>query len=206
MVTSNNLLLFTPPRTGKTYTVPKDVHPTFAHNHGDRLTAIDKLYQEKHGDEAYEKMTGEREAYLNTAVDAIKLPIGLTALPNKAPPQAVKRLLKDPADDVDKLSEAQAAAAWQSVHKQRLERYDLRSDNPPDFLIVEKGVDRDKLTTIDFMFTIEADNKRGIAGMNRQISQTPELWRDCKENIQKHLRKSDIVPLDLRHLNALNRA
>lgn len=197
---------YTNPRTGKSYLVPKDVHPTFAHNHGDRLTAIDKLYQEKHGDTAYAKMTTEREDYLKPAVDAIKLPIGLTALPNKAPPQAVKRLLKDPADGVEKLSEAQAAAAWQSVHKQRLERYDLHSDNPPDFLIVEKGVDRDKLTTIDFMFTIEADNKRGIEAMNRQISAKPKQWRNCKANIQRHLRKADIVPLDLRHLNALNRA
>lgn len=197
---------YTNPRTGKSYVVPKDVHPTFAHNHSDRLTAVDTLYQEKHGDDAYAKMTAEREAYLKSAVDAIKLPISLTALPNKAPPQAVKRLLKDPTDGVEKLSEAQAAAAWQSVHKQRLERYDLDNPTPPDFLIMEKGVARDKLTTIDFMYTMDTDNDYKIAKFNEYFAKNAEHWGKTKDRIQEHLQKADIVPMDLHHLNALNRA
>ncbi|WP_245944117.1 hypothetical protein [Kingella potus] len=41
---------------------------------------------------------------------------------------------------------------------------------------------------------------------NQYFADTASHWTDQVKQIQKHLAKADIVPLDLRRLNALNRA
>ncbi|WP_289006345.1 phage minor head protein, partial [uncultured Kingella sp.] len=56
---------FTNPRTGKTVLIPDDITPSFAHNHGDRLGAMDALFGEKNGEEALTAMIAEREAWLD---------------------------------------------------------------------------------------------------------------------------------------------
>ncbi|WP_457818014.1 hypothetical protein, partial [Staphylococcus aureus] len=55
---------FTNPRTGEVVRVPADITPTFAHNHGDRVAALDKMFGANHSPDALDKMVAEREAYL----------------------------------------------------------------------------------------------------------------------------------------------
>lgn len=40
---------FTNPRTGEIVRVPDNITPSFAHNHGDRLAALQNVYAQKHG-------------------------------------------------------------------------------------------------------------------------------------------------------------
>lgn len=60
-----DMVEFTNPRTGQTVLIPDDITPSFAHNHGDRLGAMDALFGEKNGEEALAAMIAEREAWLD---------------------------------------------------------------------------------------------------------------------------------------------
>lgn len=192
---------FTNPRTGQTVTIPADITPSFAHNHGDRVGALQRLFGERHGQEALREMIAEREAYL----DAKLRPVGvsITSFAGlKADKDEVSRLLLDEAQKKKTPHEAEAAALWQQVYGVKLERYDLPSKNPPDFMVVADGAP-ETWPTLDFMFTADLSNEYKINGFNIHVS---KMWDDVAGNIQKHLKKADIVPLDLRPLNALNRA
>lgn len=110
--------------------------------------------------------------------------------------------------DVDKksfvLEEAIPAAEWQQYFNVRLERNDLDTDKRPDFLIIQAGVARDKLKTLDFMFTLSGLPKYRIDGFNNNFSNNQRNWRKQQNSIQNHLEKADIVPMDLRYLNDKN--
>ncbi len=56
------------------------------------------------------------------------------------------------------------------------------------------------------MFTADIDDTKSIHNLNRFFAHTTDGWKDKQRRIQLHLLKSDIVPLDLRHLNTENRA
>jgi len=56
------------------------------------------------------------------------------------------------------------------------------------------------------MFTEDAKNPYRIEKMNQFFAHTEDAWADKRNNVQQHLRKADIVPIDLRHLNGINRA
>lgn len=118
---------YTNPRTGKTYTVPADVHPSFAHNHADRLTALDTVFAEKHGKQELEILTRQREYYLNTAVNALinKSVFDLTHLPKTVPQKEIKRLAPDADHDgKENIAEAIAAAKYQQATGTQLQRFD----------------------------------------------------------------------------------
>lgn len=192
---------FTNPRTGQTVRIPADITPSFAHNHGDRLGALGKLFGERHGDDALDKMIAAREAYL----DAKFRPVGVSVTSFaglKADKAEVSRLLVDGAQGKQTPHEAEAAALWQEAYGVKLERYNLSSNNPPDFMVVSDGVPETWMT-LDFMFTADLGNDYKLRGLNANLA---NKWDAVAENIQYHLKKADIVPLDLRPLNALNRA
>ena len=192
---------FTNPRTGQTVRIPADITPSFAHNHGDRLGALQQLFGERHGGDALDKMIAAREAYL----DAKLRPVGVSVTSFaglKADKAEVRRLLLDKAQKKHNLHEAEAAALWQQAYGVKLERYDLPNNNPPDFMVVSEGA-RDVWPTLDFMFTADLANEYKLRGFNANVA---NKWDAVERNIQKHLNKADILPLDLRPLNALNRA
>lgn len=55
---------FTNPRTGEVVRVPADITPTFAHNHGDRVAALDKMMADKHGKISADELQAMRAEYL----------------------------------------------------------------------------------------------------------------------------------------------
>ncbi|MCS4534248.1 phage minor head protein [Neisseria montereyensis] len=192
---------FTNPRTGQTVTIPADITPSFAHNHGDRVGALQRLFGERHGSDALDKMIDQRETYLSAKMRPVGVSVtGFGGL--KADKSEIARLLEDGAQKKQNLHEAEAAALWQQAYGVKLERYDLPNKNPPDFMVVTDGTP-ETWPTLDFMFTADLSNEYKINGFNIHVS---KMWDDVAGNIQRHLKKADIVPLDLRPLNALNRA
>ncbi|WP_107878524.1 phage minor head protein [Neisseria animaloris] len=195
---------FTNPRTGQTVRIPADITPSFAHNHGDRVGALQQLFGKRHGQDALNKMIAEREAYLDAKLRPVG--VGITSFAGlKADKSEVARLLEDKAQKKHTLHEAEAAALWQQAYGVKLERYDLDNANPPDFLVATDSA-RETWPTLDFMFTADADNEYKLDRFNRFFAHDEAAWLKTQSNIQKHLKKADIVPLDLRLLNALNRA
>ena len=68
-----------------------------------------------------------------------------------------------------------------------------------DYLIVSDELPREKWVKLDFMFT---ENPERAELMNRYFAHTAGAWNTKVDKIQEHFDKADIVPLDLRHLNA----
>ena len=196
---------FTNPRTGKTVLIPDDITPSFAHNHGDRQGAMDALFGDKHGEAALAEMIAEREAWLDKRYSVPSDKVAVLALPDRVPQKEVARLTQQNAANNTAVHEAEAAAAWQKATGDRLEVFDLdlgKGVKQPDFLIEVEDTPREQWQTLDFMYTWDADdlfkigklNDSIIRGMERQIAQ-----------IESHLQKADIVPLDFRRLNAVSR-
>lgn len=194
---------FTNPRTGQTVKIPFDVTPTFAHNHGDRLGALQKLMQDKHGTEKgamFEKMLDDyllnRMAKVATVADFSGIVVS---------PKEVERLLRDPLDNVDKLSEAYSGDEYQQFFKVLLERFDLQVESPADFLVNTPNVPREKWQRIDFMYTMYGEDNYSLTNYNKNFMVNAKSIRKQHENILLHLEKADIVPMDLRYLTIQNR-
>ncbi len=200
-----DMVEFTNPRTGKTVLIPDDITPSFAHNHGDRLGAMDALFGEKNGEEALAAMIAEREAWLDKRYSVPSDKVAVLALPDKVSEKEVRRLTKEQSANNTKDHEARAAAAWQAETGDRLEVFDLpveKGKDQADYLIVSDDLPREQWVTLDFMFT---ENPERAELMNRYFAPTAGAWNTKVDKIQEHFDKADIVPLDLRHLNAANR-
>ena len=165
---------------------------------------MNALFGDKHGTEALDSLIQSRESWLSkrfSMPDTIKT----TTLPAKVSKKELNRLLVDVLDNIAKASEADAAARWQVAHNVKLERYALDNQTPPDFYIVDADKPKEEWTTIDFMFTEDSGNLFKLDKINQFFAHNERSWEQKKVNIQKHLAKADIVPLDLRHLNQINR-
>ena len=117
----------------------------------------------------------------------------------------MRRLTKEQSANNTKDHEARAAAAWQAETGDRLEVFDLaveKGKGQADYLIVSDGKPREEWVTLDFMFTENPDHAEL---MNRYFAHTAYAWKGKVDKIQEHFDKADIVPLDLRRLNAANR-
>lgn len=196
---------FTNPRTGKTVLIPDDITPSFAHNHGDRQGAMDALFGDKHGEDALAEMIAEREAWLDKRYSMPSDAVKVLALPDKVSGKEVRRLTKEQSANNTKDHEARAAAAWQAETGDRLEVFDLpveKGKGQADYLIVSDDLPREQWVKLDFMFT---ENPEHAELMNRYFAHTAGAWNTKVDKIQEHFDKADIVPLDLRHLNAVNR-
>ena len=196
---------FTNPRTGKTVLIPDDITPSFAHNHGDRLGAMDALFGDKHGEAALAEMIAQRETWLDRRYSMPSDAVKVLALPGRVSEKEVRRLTKEQSANNTKDHEARAAAAWQAETGDRLEVFDLaveKGKGQADYLIVSDGKPREEWVTLDFMFTENPDHAEL---MNRYFAHTADAWKGKVDKIQEHFDKADIVPLDLRHLNAANR-
>lgn len=196
---------FTNPRTGKTVLIPDDITPSFAHNHGDRQGAMDALFGDKHGEAALAEMIAQRETWLDKRYSMPSDAVKMLVLPDKVSENEVRRLTKEHSANNTKDHEARAAAAWQKATGDRLEVFDLaveKGKGQADYLIVSDGKPREEWVTLDFMFTENPDHAEL---MNRYFAHTADAWKGKVDKIQEHFDKADIVPLDLRHLNAANR-
>lgn len=201
------------PRTGQTVRVPKSIEPSFAHNHARKSGNLLELATEKHGTAFAQKLLQQREQWVSERyrmpVEAVKL----VELSDNASRKEINRLLIDPLDKKEKLAEAVAGAQLQKQLGVRLVRLDApRFDGngallpSPDFWIEEKGVPKEQWKTVDFMYTMNPDNQYAVDGFNQHYGQTQKRWQKETATIQEHLQKADIVPLDLRYMNAQNRA
>ena len=196
---------FTNPRTGQKVLIPDDITPSFAHNHGDRQGAMDALFGDKHGEAALAEMIAQRETWLDKRYSMPSDAVKVLALQDRVPENEVRRLTKEQSANNTKDHEARAAAAWQKATGDRLEVFDLaveKGKGQADYLIVSDGKPREEWATLDFMFTENPDHAEL---MNRYFAHTADAWKGKVDKIQEHFDKADIVPLDLRRLNAANR-
>lgn len=207
------------PLTGEMMTVPKGVHFSFNHNH-DRLTALLKLAQDKHGAEFAQKLgvdlKGEMVGY------AVKG--GITHIDFRGiTPRVgeVARLEKELNGNVSPF-EGVVADEWQQKFEVTLERFDpnihkvlaynTKTNTPKsaDYAIVDLAQDPKNWVILDLMFTVsqaEADIMANMA-LKRISNKNPKkqakidgFWDSLKETIDDHLQKADIVPMDLRKLD-----
>lgn len=203
-----DMVEFTNPRTGQTVLIPDDITPSFAHNHGDRLGAMNALFADKHGETALNAMIAAREAWLEKRYAMPSEALAVLALPEKVPQKEVARLTRGNAANNTVTHEAEAAAAWQLVTGDRLEVFDLaveKGEGQADYLIVSDGLPREKWPRLDFMYTMSADRTDKIERINRFFDKDGKFSHQAAE-IQNHLNhKGDIIPLDMRHLNSINR-
>jgi len=197
---------FTNPRTGKTVLIPDDITPSFAHNHGDRLGAMDALFGEKNGEEALTAMIAEREAWLDKRYSVPSDKVAVLVLSDKVSEKEVKRLAaKASGGNNISVYEAEAAAAWQQATGDRLEVFDLGGadgEKPADYLISDPNLPKQKWLRLDFMYVTEPFK---LEKMNHYFQKTDEIWSGQIKTIQEHLQKADIVPLDFSALNMMNR-
>ena len=201
-----DMVEFTNPRTGKTVLIPDDITPSFAHNHGDRLGAMDALFGEKNGEEALAAMIAEREAWLDKRYSVPSDKVVVLALSDKVSGKEVKRLAaKTSGGNNISAYEAEAAAAWQQATGDRLEVFDLigtDGEKPADYLISDPNLPKEKWLRLDFMYVTEPFK---LEKMNHYFQKTEEIWSGQMKTIQEHLQKADIVPLDFSALNLMNR-
>lgn len=188
------------PRTGEKMTTPKGVHFSFAHNH-DRLTALLKLAEDKHGTEfggrLREKLTENMLEYAvkNSAVTVVSF-AGITARPAE-----VARLT---AEGV-RQSEAELADQWQQHYQVEIVGFEqgvhkmLNPPNPPDLALVDKAVAPIEWKTLDIMYTLESH--ANVVEFNKGFHKSTKAWEKAKANIIKHIDKADIVPMYLDHMD-----
>ena len=204
----------TNPRIGQELTVPKGVHFSFAHNH-DRLTALLKLAEEKHGNYFGLQVQSELKAFMvsyalkNGDMTAVSF-AGIAPRPNR-----MTVLEQELNNNKSSPFEGMAGDEWEQYHKVELERFDPekhkvlayndKTGKPKsaDFAIIGNGNPK-QWQTIDFMFTIGEKEAKNMAYQYLESTKPrfANSWQKLKDNILEHLSKSDIVPMDMRIIDA----
>lgn len=203
---------FTNPRTGQTVKVPFDVTPSFAHNHGDRLGALQQLIQDKHGTEQGAKFERLLDDYFfgKIKLSDTQLVDFSEIIPNQS---EIDRLSPDPnGSGQPAIMEATVGAKWQQYFNVQLERplkrEAVKGQKTPkgvDFIIVSS--DNDDKTTwqkIDFMYAFES--WVNIEAMIHTITKSPQAWNKHVDTIMNHLDKANIVPMYLPMLDMKTRS
>lgn len=198
---------YTNPKTGKTSDVPMGIDPSFNHNF-DRLTALFKLAEDKHGTDFTERLRNKLlSEMLEYAVKEGNVSItdftGITAVASE-----VARIEKELDGNLSPF-EAEVADQWQQKNDVTLERFDpaihnvLVKDKSADYVVVEDGKLPKELTTIDFLFTMP---KTAADIMDYRIFDSAKkkdigFWDKVTESIDEHCQKADILPMDMRNLS-----
>lgn len=203
---------FINPRTGQTVKIPFDVTPTFAHNHGDRLGALQKLMQDKHGTEKgamFEKMLDDYLFGKIKLSDAQLIDFS-EIIPNQ---DEINRLAHDPnGSDKSAIMEATVGAKWQQYFAVTLERPPKReaikgqkTQKGVDFIVVNPdNADKETWIKLDLMYAFEEDVN--IDEMIRTINKSGRAWEKHTLTILNHLQKADIVPMYLPMLDWKSRS
>ena len=201
---------FVNPRTGQKVKVPFDVTPTFAHNHGDRFDALQKLVQEKHGIEKVVLFERLLDDYLIRKINVENIKIadfsGIVAEVSR-----INELMGESSGAKVKDHEAIAAAQWEQLYQVQLQRFQApatpkgEKDKPsPDFWIVGENVDKTTWETLDFWGT-QNSKKINYIEFNRSINASPERIKNMQNGILHHFDKATISVFDLRHFTIQNR-
>lgn len=189
-------------RTGKTIEVTKGITPSFDHNHGDRLGALLKIAQDKHGSDFTAQLLPQLDDYMfkllkPSAVDVVSF-VGVKAIPAE-----IARLSQE-LSGTPSISEGEIAAQWQQHYDVKLERYDaakhkvLVAGQPADFAVIDKAKAPKEWQTLDFMFTLDDKTK-----VNEFLAtfKSAKAWNKRKNKILRHIEKADITPLYLGHFD-----
>lgn len=186
------------PRTGEAMQTPKGVHFSFAHNH-DRLTALLKLAEDKHGTDFRERLEKQLDDLMfNMARESEVTVADFSGI--LVSQSEVKRLLFAPANGDDILSEAMTGAEYQSYFNVYLERPipEYNEDGSPkagfDYWITNTG------QKLDFLYTMYGEKSFRIQKYNQFFAHTEDSWRKKIQTIHEHLDKANIVPMDLRYI------
>lgn len=116
-------------------------------------------------------------------------------------PPEVQRLLYDPANQENILSEAMTGAEYQEYFGVRLERPKPKFDENGkkevgfDYWITDTG------ERLDFLFTMYGEKAFKIEQYNINFAKGNNWERKIK-TIQEHFAKADIVPMDLRYISS----
>lgn len=201
---------FVNPRTGQKVQVPFDVSPSFAHNHSDRMGALQKLLQEKHGTPRVVELEQQLNAYLINKLNMENVQVvDFSAI--HVPKSEVERFLIDPLDNKEKHDEATLAAQWQTYFDVQLARFEPppaikgeKTMRSPDFIVVADKTGRQLGKTLEMMFTLsESDNTEYFL---RSFNKSDVAWEKSQKNIIKHLDKGDIIPMYLKHFDVKTRS
>lgn len=201
---------FVNPRTGQTVKVPFDVTPSFAHNHGDRLGALQKLAQEKHNPARAAMWEQQLDTYLLQRV--VQNNVAVVDFSGIEPTAArIQELMGEGSGSKVKDHEAFAAAQWELVFDVKLQRFEIEPtlkgdiDKPnPDFWIVGQNADKTTWKTLDFWGT-QTVSTLNYVEFNRSISASVQRIERMQKGILHHLNKADVCVLDLRHFSVQNR-
>ena len=203
------------PRTGEEIKAPFMVTPTFAYNPIKSLQSIDALFFEKlkknkpnQALNAWHEFVQSREDYLFQksiqGAQYLAPDLKIIQAGKVGDKEAIQRLQNE------NIREHEAVTAYwiEKALNCVLTPFngDLNGKNP-DF-VIQSGKLKGK--TVDVMFSVENDAYR-ITHFNQNFLRTTKkkgkvssVWEEKKDNIQKHLQKADIVPLDMRYLNTEN--
>lgn len=197
------------PRTGKKSQTPIGITPSFDHNSGDRLGALMTIASEKHGSDFTRQLESQLDDYIMKLIkpDTVELVSFAKVTARQA---EIERLQID--NKSIRRSEGVAGDEWQQYYGVNLDRYDDAkhkikvAGDPADFVEVNAAQPAKDWTILDFMFTV--DNAKAQNGMNAMLMKEKtkrKVWKGLEANIQQHLEKADIVPMDLRPFNTINR-
>lgn len=187
------------PRTGEMITTPVGVHFSFNHNY-DRLTALLKLAQDKHGTQFGERLKAElTENMLGYAVATSAVSVvnftGIVARESE-----IERLMLEGV----RKSEAELTDQWQQYYQVQIVGFEqgvhkmLNPPNPPDLAQVDKLLPPNEWQTLDIMYTLEAH--ANPVEFNKDFHKSDKSWEKARKNIIKHILKADIVPMYLDHM------
>ncbi len=186
---------YTNPKTGQTSDVPVGIDPSFNHNF-DRLTALFKLANDKHGKEFANKLGDNlKDFMLKTVVNNGVSMVNFASLVPR--PKEVERLINEGVRDY----EAELTDQWQQYYEVDIVGYQkgvhkvLIEGLPADLAEVDNDLPPMQWKTLDIMFKLS--DKASISEFNRSFVKSDERWENSKDNIIKHLNKADIVPMYL---------
>lgn len=190
-------------RTGQKIKVPKGISPTFNHNHGDRLGALIKIAEDKHGRDFTKQLLPQLDDYMMRlikpdTIDLVSL-VGITARQAE-----IARLVSEGVRPY----EAELADQWQQHYDEELVGYKdgvhkKITAQPPDLVKIDSSLPPNQWQVLDIMFKIAKN--ADIKAFNNSFSRSPKRWEKSKDNILKHLSKADIVPMYLDSFDTSNR-
>ncbi len=173
-----------------------------ASNFKDNLELLQKL-----GDVLAENEQNKEKQIVNYLIDLIVSDevkqADFTGITARA--EEVERLGEDA--NGYKEDEGIVADQYQQFYNVKLERFDdgkhkfYLVNKPADFAQVDENIKPNEWLTIDFMFTEFTFNSKRAEFFEFDIfrhRRKARNWQYLQENIQDHLNKADIVPMDLR--------
>lgn len=194
----------TNPRTGKVVSVPKDITPSFAHNHAKRTDTVLDVAAERHGKKFADDLASQSHDYLWQRINTSRLNI-FDFSDIKTDESRINELSGEGSGAKIKRHEAVAAAQWEVAFGTKLQRFEMppaqsgkETPDNPDFWIVGESDDKDTWQKLEFLGTFDP-NTGNIIEFNRTYTKSSTAWKRRKEGIVGHIDKADFLGLDLRH-------